>query len=118
MSSARSDKALAHRITRKLDGVDVGPARVSPRRMPAGGDPSARTPAVVLKAEVPAFKRQGFLRRAIQATGRTNYLIRYGQGQKYKAQINGRIFFGTFSEVFTATAPFTLPHLDQCLQNP
>lgn len=111
----RSDKALAHRIARELDGVRVGAEGVSPRRVSTGRAPGLRTPAVVLQAEVPAFKRQGFLRRAIQATGRTNYLVRYGQGRQYKAQINGRIFFGTFAEVFSATAPFTLPHLDQCL---
>ena len=115
MSSARSDKALAHRIARQLDGLDVGSEGLSPRRMSTDRDPSVWHPAAVLTKEVPFLKRQGFLRRAIQATGRTNYLVRYGQGQTYKASINGRVFVGTFSEVFKQTAPFTLPHLDQCL---
>ena len=115
MSSVRSDKALAHRFARQLDGIAVGPARVSPSGLPASRNQIVRSPAVVLQAEVPPYKRQGFLRRAIQATGRTNYLVRYGQGATYKACINGRVFVGTFSEVFKQTAPFTLPYLDQCL---
>ena len=113
MSSATSERALLHRITRELDAAPVGPQDLPNREVPTSSGESLRPAAHQLRASVPPVKRQAYLRNAIQRLG--GHLVRFGRGQTYKATVGSRVYVGTFAEVFDQVAPLVLRHLDPCL---
>lgn len=112
MPSARSEAELLRTITREVDALLLGAEDVPAGWLPTGPGEGLRSPADQLRQAVPPVKRQAWLRNAIARSGVGNYLVRYGRGKAYKAVIRGRIFTGSFAQVWDQTAPFLLSQLN------
>ena len=114
MPSAATDK-LRYLIRRELESLELDPEVVLSGEVSTDSDPGLRSPGDQLRAKVPPLRRTQFLRKAIQRSGRTNYLVSAYNGRTYRARINGRDFIGSFAQVWDQTAPLLLRFADSCL---
>lgn len=110
-----SHDRLAVLAAREVDAVLVGSQDLPAEWLPTSGGPDLRTPAVEVRQAIKPELRLNWLRKAVFATGRPNYLTNIGK--TYKAVIFGRVFYGSFNSVLDQVAPYVLPQLEQCQSN-